>query len=99
MRFTEWKGGGLLPPPSIRYLGPLSANANAPKAGFALTNGVVGEGRNRMSVEEQGMSKTLTPEQLARYACNDCCANVIENGEFYMSPPEIWEGELGAWMG
>jgi hypothetical protein len=41
------------------------------------------------------MSKALTPEQLARYACNDCGSNVVEIGEFYMSPPEIWNGQLG----
>lgn len=37
----------------------------------------------------------LSRKQLARYRCNDCSVNVVTIGEFYMTPPEIWEGELG----
>jgi hypothetical protein len=37
----------------------------------------------------------LTPEELARYACNDCGANVVTAGEFYMLRNEIWEDQLG----
>jgi hypothetical protein len=37
----------------------------------------------------------LTPTDLAKYKCNDCDANVVTIGEFYMCPDEVWEGELG----
>jgi hypothetical protein len=44
----------------------------------------------------KGNSATeLPPEELARYACNDCAVNVVTAGEFYMLHPAIWEDHLG----
>jgi hypothetical protein len=37
----------------------------------------------------------LTPEELARYACNDCSVNVVTIGEFYMLTDDIWTDQLG----
>jgi len=40
-------------------------------------------------------TRELSPEELARYACNDCGVNVVTIGEFYMLHPDIWEDQLG----
>jgi hypothetical protein len=48
-----------------------------------------------MTARKPKSAVTLSEEELARYACNDCGANVVTIGEFYVLKPEIWEGQLG----
>jgi hypothetical protein len=35
------------------------------------------------------------PERAPQMLCNDCGVDVVEIGELYMSPPEVWNDELG----
>lgn len=45
--------------------------------------------------ERKAEKAELMPEQLARYACNDCGDSVVSIGEFYMLKREIWQDQLG----
>jgi hypothetical protein len=39
------------------------------------------------------MTRKIKPS--ARETCNDCGANVVEIGEYYMLSSRIWQRELG----
>jgi hypothetical protein len=91
-------GGGRQPPKQGHRNVPAGPTDPAPTApaGASSAQSCVGPIR-----AQAGCRKNPTAKELARFKCNDCDANVVTIGEFYMCPNLRQSGKasLGSvWM-